>query len=135
MPCLTQLRVLVVEQELLQQGLAAELYRLSQLQCLYVAGPWQGTGQPADTCAAVAPHLQALSQCSSLRAVLCWSTGRAPGTPVTPPLWEYRHEGRLHLSCWHKWRYAADEGRVVCPRPCPHLPGVWELQQQEPAGG
>jgi hypothetical protein len=133
LPCLTQLRVLVVyEHELLQQGLAAELYRLSQLQCLYVAGPWLGTGQPAHTCAAVARHLQALSQCSSLRAVLCWSTGFVRGTP--PPLWEYKHEGRLHLSCWHKWELAAEEGRVVCPRPCPHLPGVWELQQQEADG-
>jgi hypothetical protein len=88
---------------------------------------------PAGVFAQVAPHLQALSECSSLKAVLCWGGARDAGQ-AAQPLQECVHEGRLHLSCWHKWRQAADEGLVVCPRPCPHLPGVWELQQEEAAG-
>jgi hypothetical protein len=144
LPHLTQLRVLVVDQpQVLDQGLAAEVYRLRQLQCLYVAGRvWKhgqpSTGPPA-TCAALARHLPALSECSSLRAVLCWSRDE-PGRSKyykdqEQPALEYVHEGRLHLTCWHKWELAAEEGRVVCPRACPHLPGVWELEQQEAADG
>jgi hypothetical protein len=131
LPHLTQLRVLAVSEWLLLEGpeggLAAELHLLSQLQCLYVA--WsEGDWTPAGAGAQMTPHLQMLSACSSLRAVLCWSEAHH-GVLAAQPLWEYVHEGRLHLSCWHKWALAAEEGRVVCPRPCPHLPGVWELQE------
>jgi hypothetical protein len=133
LPHLTQLRVLAVNKEqLLEGGLVAEVLQLSQLQCLYahkfVVGEWD----PAAAGAEVAPHLPALSKCSSLKAVLCsgWSYGGQEPNPAQP-IWEVVHGGRLHLSCWHMWWWASREGRVVCPRPCPHLPGVWELQQQE----
>jgi hypothetical protein len=132
LPRFTQLRVLGVEQDMLDAGLAAEVYRLGQLQCLYVADPYRATGHPGDTCAALAHHLPALGKCSSLRAVLCWSPHLNGASRC---LWAHVHEGRLHLSCWRKWGHAAEEGRVVCPRPCPHLPGVWELQQQEAGDG
>jgi hypothetical protein len=133
LPHLTQLRVLAVNRQLLllEGGLPAEVTCLTQLQCLYVrvsAARWD----PAAAGAEVAPHLQALSQCSSLRAVLCWAYV-FDHEQAAQPLWEYVHEGGLHLSCWHKWRHAAMEGHVVCPRPCPHLSGVWELQLPEAA--
>jgi hypothetical protein len=130
---LDQLRVLVVTKEQLLEGsLAAELPRLPQLQCLYVedirsGGEWD----PAAMGAAVVPHLPVLSQCNSLRAVLCWPFLRGN---AEQPLWAHVHQGNLHLSCWGRWRSAAEEGRVVCPRPCPHLPGVWELQQEADDG-
>jgi hypothetical protein len=130
LPNLTQLRVLgVTKQLLLEGGLAAEVACLTQLQCLYVEDPAAGW-DPAATGAEVAPHLPELSQCSSLKAVLCWAWN-INREQAAAPMWQYVHQGRLHLSCWHKWRDAAEEGLVVCPRPCPHLPGVWELQQQE----
>jgi hypothetical protein len=134
LPHLPQLRVLAVRKELLLEGaLVAGVARLTGLQCLYVEAPVAGW-DPAATGAEVAPHLHVLSKCSSLKAVLCW--GHHDEWSVhAPPLYEYVHQGRLHLSCWHKWRHAAEEGRVVCPRPCPHLPGVWEPQQQEAADG
>jgi hypothetical protein len=133
LPHHTQLRVLVVKRDLLEGGLAVELHRLSQLQCLYVQA--RSCADPAVIGAQVAAHMQVLSACMSLRAVLCWSEAHH-GVVADHPLWEYVHQGRLHLSCWHRWQRAAEEGRVVCPRPCPHLPGVWELQQEEePADG
>jgi hypothetical protein len=125
---LPSLRVLAVGMRRLEEDLVAEVAGATQLQCLYVQGlacDWD----PAVAGAQVAPHLQVLSKCSSLRAVLCWAS--QPGAGVG--LWVSAREGRPHLSCWHKWRHAAEQGLVVCPRPCPHLPGVWELQQ-EPAG-
>jgi hypothetical protein len=64
--------------------------------------------------------------------VLCWVRVEV-GDPRHMVWEENVHQGGLHLSCWHGWRTAAVEGRVVCPRPCPHLPGVCELQQQEQA--
>jgi hypothetical protein len=136
LPQLTQLQVLGVGRRLLVEGLAAELPRLPQLQCLYVED-WANEGgwDPAATAAQVVPHLQVLSQCSRLKAVLCWGLVTEEDAPAAQPLWVCQHEGRLHLSCWHKWRRAAEQGWVVCPRACPHLPGVLELQQQEQATG
>jgi hypothetical protein len=131
---LPQLRVLGVSKEqLLQGGLVEEIIQLPQLQCLYVED--RGVSwDPAAMGAEVAPHLQVLSECSSLKAVLCWVEVDDVHSEAQP-LWECVHQGRLHLSAWYKWRDAAVEGRVVWPRPCPHLPGVWELQQQEPGDG
>jgi hypothetical protein len=136
LPHLTQLRVLGPTMELLLGGgLVEEVTRLSQLQCLYVddcrPGRWW---DPVNLSAEMAPSLDMLSKCSSLRAVLYWSHTWV-GDSTAPPLWYQLYQGRLHLSCWHKWRQAAVEGRVVCPAPCPHLPGVWELEQQQPADG
>jgi hypothetical protein len=134
LPHLTQLRVLgVTEGQLLGGGLSEEVAKLPQLQCLYVSDEAYGFWDPPGTVERVAHHLPVLSQCSSLRAVLCWSVAQG-AAPSKQRLAEYVHEGRLHLSYWYKWRDAAVEGRVVCPRSCPHLPGVWELQQQEAAG-
>jgi hypothetical protein len=137
LPHLTQLRVLDVGMGLLLEGrLAEELVQLTRLQCLYVAmgpaGRIKDT-ELATTGAEMVPHLQMLSACSSLRAVLCWWSAHEEDAAACP-MWEYVHEGRLHLSCWYGWGAAAGEGRVVLPRSCPHLPGVWELQQ-EPADG
>jgi hypothetical protein len=137
LPCLTQLRVLVVKKEelLVEGGLAEELPQLAQLQCLYVeCAEWQGSKwDPAAASAALAPRLPTLGNCRSLRAVLCWSQARNGSSA--------QHIGcacligRVHFSCWDGWRQAALEGWVVSPRPCPHLPGVWELQREEPAAG
>jgi hypothetical protein len=135
LPHLSQLQVLAVHKELLLEGgLVAELPRLAQLQCLYVEDLTIVDWNPAALGTQVAAHLSVLSQCSRLRAVLCWSHANA-GDETAQPLWVLEHEGRLHVSCWHRWRRAAEQGRVVCPRPCPHLPGVWELQQQAQATG
>jgi hypothetical protein len=131
LPSLTKLQVLAVHQLLMNEDLAAEVPRLVQLQCLYVH-VWAGaTWGPATSGAQLVPHLQVLSQCSSLKAVLCWGNLEAEDEVAGHPMWVFQHSGRLHLSCWHKWRRAAEQGWVVWPRPCPHLPGVWEVQQQE----
>jgi hypothetical protein len=114
LPHLTQLRVLGVPlQQLLEGGLAPVVPQLTQLQCLYIECQLDNR-YPAATGAQVTPHLQVLSECSSLKAVLCgWYT--RDNSPGAQPLWVYEHQGRLHLSCWHKWYDAAREGRVVCP--------------------
>jgi hypothetical protein len=134
LPHLTQLRVLgLTREQLAEEGVAAEVAGLPQLQCLYVEDDMLVVWGADNTVWHVAPHLQVLSSCGSLRAVLCWSDNphAAPNLPMY--MWEHVHLGRLHLSGWHKWRDAAVEGRVVCPQHCPHLPDVWELQQEEPA--
>jgi hypothetical protein len=131
LPHLPQLRVLGVSKQLLEGGLADEVHLLTQLQCLYVSSDSPHEEVAAVTCASLTPYLPVLSKCSSLKAVLYYRYAW-DGHPAAQPLWEYVHQGRLHLSGWHKWRHAAEEGRVVWPRPCPHLPGVWELQQEQP---
>jgi hypothetical protein len=134
LPHLTRLRVLgVTKQLLLEGGLAAEVHKLQQLQSLYVTCYPDDTWHPAAIGADMGQHMRVLSKCITLRDVVCWSYPR-DGTPAAHPLWGFVYAGRLHLSCWHKLRNAAEEGRVVCPRPCPHLPGVWQLRQ-DPAGG
>jgi hypothetical protein len=137
LPHLIHLRVLVVSKLLLEGGLAPEVPQLPQLKCLYVMYNAPANWSPAATCAEVAPHLEVLSKCSSLKAVLCGAVPRCAmsGTPIPQFIYVHVHQGRLHLSDWYKWRDAAEEGRVVCPQACPHLPGVLELQQQEPADG
>jgi hypothetical protein len=140
LPHLTRLRILgVSEEQLSEEGVVAQVAGLPQLQCLYVAdesmaarGSSQGSSA-ASTFTCVAPLLQVLERCSSLKAVLCWPAAEYVSTRAQL-LHEHVHDGRLHLSYWYKWRDAAAQGRVVWPRPCP-LPGVWELQQQEPADG
>jgi hypothetical protein len=132
LPHLPQLRVLGVSKPLLLEGLVLEVTQLSQLQCLYVESH-DKSWEPAATGAQVVPHLQVLSQCSSLQAVLCWAQVK-DGAQVYM-VWEHVHQGNLHLSCWDGWRHAAVEGRVLSPRAAPHLPDMWELQQQEPADG
>jgi hypothetical protein len=137
LPHLTQLQVLSVKQGLLGTGLAAEAMRLTQLQSLYVECPKQ-VFTPA-VISSLREQLQVLGMCHSLKAVLCWSfarRGEEPrgGAAAGVPLVEGQAEGGVLFSCWGKWREAAEEGRVVCPRACPHLPGVCELQQV-PAGG
>lgn len=153
LPNLSQLRVLAVkEKQVLYEGLPAKVALLPQLQCLYVEGSWGLPWDPAATGAEVVPHLQALSKCSSLKAVLCWAPVMARGeddqemawpgrrrlgmarqeAPAAHCMWQYVHEGRVQLSCWHGWRHAAEEGLVVCPQACPHLPGVWRVQQLAP---
>jgi hypothetical protein len=127
---LTQLRVLAVPLELLQAGMAAELTSLVLLQCLYV----HSGSAPAQVLEQVAGCLRALP--SSLQAVLCWPRGTLSGfdhntrlvVPEGSPL------GGVHISFWHGWRTAAQQGLVLVPRPCPHLPGVWELQQEAATG-
>jgi hypothetical protein len=126
---LTQLRVLSIAKEMLQDGhLVAEVKQLRQLQCVYVycaAGEWD----PAVISAEVGQYLQVLGQCSSLRAVLCYPvSGRYVAAQDHQVLMQ---AGHVHLSCWQGWYGAEMEGRVVCPRACPQLPGVWELQQRE----
>jgi hypothetical protein len=135
LPCFTQLRVLEVKKDHLveQVGLAAALAEPEQLQCLYVQG-WPGDiwdrHAPSTE---VAARMQVLRNCTGCKAVLCWSfasdqvSEAQPPHPDAQPLRVVQHDDRLHLSCWHKWRRAADEGRVLCPRPCPHLLGVWEV--------
>jgi hypothetical protein len=119
-------------EQLREEGLAEELYQLRQLQCVYVGNGALLFGPLAVAGEMVARRLHVLSKCSSLRAVLCWGAGDDDGaqgaSPETHPLRQYVQEGQVHLSSWHKWRDVAVEGRVVCPRPCPHLPCVWELQ-------
>jgi hypothetical protein len=138
LPHLTQLRVLAVDrQQLLEGTLLPEVHQLTQLQCLYVTHGSVDRGQ-SSTCCELARHLQALSECNSLRAVLCCGDvydDDYDSSSAAQPLWELVHEGRLHLSGWHKWKDAAVEGRVMCPQRCPHLPGVWELQEVELVNG
>jgi hypothetical protein len=52
--------------------------------------------------------------------------------PLPQPLFGGIPGSRLVISCWHGWHDAAEEGRVVCLCACPHLPGVWEMQQEPP---
>jgi hypothetical protein len=148
LPHLTQLRVLgTTLEQLRDEGLAEELYRLRQLQCVYVAINAPYMRVPVVAREEVAPQLQVLGKCGSLRAVLCWGDadddddnyddvwGVWEEPPEAHPLHQHVQEGQVHLSSWHNWAHAAREGRVLCPRPCPHLPGVWELQQVEPGTG
>jgi hypothetical protein len=130
LPCLTQLRVLAVDrQQLLGGVLAAEFSRLVQLACLYLGVQSRGWWDP--TSALAAPTLDVLSRSSTLTDVLYWYEGYGN---AAQPLWQRVHQSGLHVSRWQQWRHAAEEGRVVRPRPCPHLPGVWELQQEASDG-
>jgi hypothetical protein len=121
LPHLPQLRVLVVRKELLLEGaLAAEVAQLSQLQCLYVQcaeRDWTPAATSA-TSAEVAPHLQALSKCSSLRAVLCWSQVWG-GLHERQIGGDCLHHGGVHFSCRDGWRQAAEQGGWCAPGPAP----------------
>jgi hypothetical protein len=130
LPYLRQLRVLIVTQELLLEGsLVAESSRLTQLQCIYVEDK---ECQMSKIAFGLERLLKSAQWPSSLKAVLSWpQVYCVVGSPV---LQQYQHPGTVHLSSWHKWERAAEEGRVVCPQRCPHLPRMWELQQV-PADG
>jgi hypothetical protein len=120
LPYLTQLRVLgVTSRQLLRTGLAQEVKRLTQLQCIYIEYPTLEFSPSA--VATMRQQLQVLSSCSSLRAVLCWSPGRDV-VPASQPLFFSMPEGALQLSGSHAWCPAVEQGRVVCPALCPHLP-------------
>jgi hypothetical protein len=137
LPCLTQLQVLALGKTLfMEQGLAAEVTKLARLQCMYVEEWEYGAWDLAAARAEMAPILHVLSKCNSLTAVLYSAdlrNGLAPSLPG--PVWEVVQEGGLVVSFWRKWEHASGQGCVVRPQACPHLPGVWELQQEDPADG
>jgi hypothetical protein len=135
LPHLTQLRVLAIDEYLLKYGgVLPEAAQLTQLQCLYVHGSeLAGRYGYKQTIFSDPLHPPPVSDVPdlprSLKAVLHWTHVRAlyPASPQQCP-WDL--PGTAHYTFCHKWRHAAEQGLVVCPRPCPHLPGVWELQQQ-----
>jgi hypothetical protein len=89
LPHLTQLRVLEVEEELLLQGgLATELMRLPQLQCVYVERIHALYQELRYASAGVCGGLPALGWPCGLKAVLCWQSD-VQLTAASQPFWSW----------------------------------------------
>jgi hypothetical protein len=141
------LRCLTVRERLVlfQQG--AWLAALTALTCLSVqldyrvvprAARWPPTSRQEDreaqqlqqTYHAAAQQLvtQVHEWPVGLQQVVFWTDGEAYGQRFKPMSWQLSAPGRTQVTAWLEQQDKSAPGWARPFRPCPHLPGVWELQ-------